>query len=298
MTEKINNAFSNKLKKNNKDLNFNKPLIFNNDQRGLLLKEYKKKLKSQICENEDNKVLLKLIKECLNNFKKYLSEIGEIQKTNQINTSRNFNDKIVKLIRTDNSYLSNHAKSLEAGIGILQNQLNDFSLKFEDKNQEKNDLNLQEDYVFYLQNLFLSKESQIFYLQCLLNYYKENKTQGILAEYYDLEDNVISNVMDAGLNVLRKEMAKSTRYLNLEERKNKETVEKIEEIAREIKVFKETNSLEKAGKDQMTSANNLLSQNTGTSTPNVSPIENNKNYNNNNSNIKDKAKIKKIKGKK
>jgi len=151
---------------------------------------------------------------------------------------------------------------------------------------------LQEDYVFYLQNLFLSKESQIFYLQCLLNYYKENKTQGILAEYYDLEDNVISNVMDAGLNVLRNEMAKSTRYLNLEERKNKETVEKIEEIAREIKVFKETNSLEKAGKDQMTSANNLLSQNTGTSTPNVSPIENNKNYNNNNSNIKDKAKIK------
>jgi hypothetical protein len=73
-----------------------------------------------ISENEDYNVQIKLIKDCLNNFKRYLSEIGQFSKTNQFNTSRNFNEKVLKLIQNDNdqilnllNYIGNNKKTLD-----------------------------------------------------------------------------------------------------------------------------------------------------------------------------------------
>ena len=102
---------------------FERPVIFNNDQQAIIIKEYKIKIKTLISINEDTKNELKRTLDSLTNFKTYLSEIGLIQKSNILNTSRNFNIKIINLIQKDNQKYSILAESIQSAILSYSNQV-------------------------------------------------------------------------------------------------------------------------------------------------------------------------------
>jgi hypothetical protein len=76
----------------------------------------------------------------------------------------------------------------------------------------------------------MSKESEIVYLQTIINSYLTFTSDTINAEYYDIEDSIIQNSMDNGLAGLRNDIARYTRMLNLEARKIGINSTKIEVI--------------------------------------------------------------------
>ena len=76
----------------------------------------------------------------------------------------------------------------------------------------------------------MSKESEIIYLQTIINGYLTFTSDNIHAEYYDIEDSIIQTSMDNGLVGLRNDIARFTRMLNLEERKTTLGKAKIEVI--------------------------------------------------------------------
>jgi hypothetical protein len=103
-------------------------------------------------------------------------------------------------------------------------------VKFEERNSEQHENIIKEDYVFYLKNFYMSKESEIVYLQTIINSYLTFSSDTINAEYYDIEDSIIQNSMDNGLAGLRNDIARYTRMLNLEARKIGINSTKIEVI--------------------------------------------------------------------
>jgi len=67
--------------------------------------------------------LIKIVNESLNNFKSYLSEIGISDKNNKINTSRNFNIKLIHLVEKDNHILIDVVATIKSEINTYLEQV-------------------------------------------------------------------------------------------------------------------------------------------------------------------------------
>lgn len=136
----------------------------------------------------------------------------------------------------------------------------------------------------------MSKESEIVYLQTIINSYLAFTSDTINAEYYDIEDSIIQNSMDNGLAGLRNDIARYTRMLNLEARKIginstkiEVTVKLIQEISKEIDIIKNPNKLELVKESISNEKNEKNESNvtpscstpqmTKSSTPNQKPIK-------------------------
>jgi len=198
-------------------------------------------------------------------------------------------------MKNDNQMARNLVNYIEQNTTSLLKQYNDFCLKFEEKNSENNEGIIREGFIFTLKNQYISKESEIIYLQALINTYIENKGNNlnILAEYFDIEDQIINNFMDNGLTGIRNNMAKYTRVLKVEEKKNKDLVEKQELMKKQIETLKNPN------KENININNNKIISSNQTTIPTAKSVTNSPDMAVINSSSKsDKKKIKKINEKK
>lgn len=143
-----------------------------------------------------------------------------------------------------------------------------------------------------MKNLYISKESEILYLQNSINSYSSSSKSGDFdAEYYDIEENIIHKSMDNGLVVFRNDIARYTRMLNLESRKisinqTKTEVNEnfIKDLTKEIKIFKSPNkkelSKEISGPLEISSKYSTFSSTPNQKNPELKPKNKSKNVKN------------------
>ena len=102
-----------------------------------------------------------------------------------------------------------------------------FSRQIDDRNSLEDENQRADDQMFYLKNLYMCREAEIMNIKFLILSFIEKKDT-IFMEYSDVEDKLIHGFMDNFLVGIRSDMAKHTRLLNMEQNKNRISINKID----------------------------------------------------------------------